>query len=100
MRAARAAAGHRHRFCAGVDPADQRVLRVFFLIDPDTLAAPMVATAAMPTDAAAGLVSIVSISGGESVPVARVVRLTWMSVPTDAGPRTILEIEVVEPGDF
>jgi hypothetical protein len=87
-------------FVQVVDPADQRVLRVFFLIDPDTLAAPMVATAAMPIDAAAGLVSIVSISGGESVPVARIVRLTWMSVPTDAGPRTILEVEVAEPGDF
>ena len=87
-------------FVQVVDPGDQRLLRVFFLIDPDTLAAPMVATAALPVDAAAGLVSIVSTSGGESVAEPRIVRLTWMSVPTDAGPRTILEVEVAEPGDF
>jgi hypothetical protein len=87
-------------FVQVVDPSDQRVLRVFFLIDPDTLAVPMVATAAMPVDAVAGLVTIVSTSGGETITAPQIVRLTWMSVPTDAGPRTILEIQVAEPGDF
>jgi hypothetical protein len=87
-------------FVQVVDPGDQRILRIFFLIDPDTLAMPMVATAALPADADPGLVTIVSISGGETLAEARVVRATWMSVPTDAGPRTILEVEVAEPGDF
>ncbi|MCW3475299.1 baseplate J/gp47 family protein [Limobrevibacterium gyesilva] len=87
-------------FVQVVDPHDQHVLRVFFLIDPDTLAVPMVATAAMPVDASPALVTIVSISGGETLAAAVVVRATWMSVPTDAGPRTVLEVQVAEPGDF
>ncbi len=87
-------------FVQVVDPHDQHVLQVFFLIDPDTLAAPMVATAAMPTDAAPGLVSIVSTSGGESIVSPHIVRQTWESQATPAGPRTVLEIEVAEPGDF
>ena len=36
-------------FVQVVDPHDQHVLQVFFLIDPDTLVAPMVATAASPS---------------------------------------------------
>src|SRR5437764_15396422 len=83
-----------------VCPDGQHVVQVFFLIDPDTLVAPMVASAAMPTGAAPGLVSIVSTSGGESIVSPHIVRQTWDSQATPAGPRTVLEIEVAEPGDF
>ena len=87
-------------FIQVVDPSDQRVLRVFFLVDPDSLVPPMVAPAPLPAPADPGSVTIESVSGGESIASVDVVAATWDSVATGAGPRTVLELTVDRPGDF
>jgi hypothetical protein len=63
-------------FVQVVDPADQTVLRVFFLIDPDDLDDPIVETAALPADVSPDTVHIASISGGERLAVVPVIRAT------------------------
>ena len=90
-------------FVQVVDPAAQTVLRVFFHIDPDQLQPPVITfPPGNPADVdfPPGDVSIVSISGGESVAVADVVRATWTQAVVAGQSRVFLEVEVAEPGDF
>ena len=90
-------------FIQVADPQVQTVLRVFFIIDPDRLAVPFVVfPPANPTDVdfPTGDVSIVSVSGGESLAEAQVVRATWTQVIVAGQSRVFLEVEVAEPGDF
>ncbi|MGH8563224.1 MAG: hypothetical protein ACREXW_03735 [Gammaproteobacteria bacterium] len=87
-------------FIQVVDPADQTVLRVYFLIDPDRLNDPMVNTADLPVDVSTDTVTIVSISGGELLAEVPVVRATYKQVPLDGEMRTVLEVQTAEPGDF
>jgi hypothetical protein len=86
-------------FVQVVDPADQTVLRVFFLIDPDELVDPIV-TAPFPVDMPPETVTIVSISGGERLAEVPVVRATYLEVPFNGDLRTALEVKTAEPGDF
>lgn len=87
-------------FIQVVDPADQTVLRVFFLIDPDKLSDPIVITADPPVDVSIDTVTIVSVSGGERLAEVPVMRATYKQVPLDGKMRTVLEIKTTEPGDF
>jgi hypothetical protein len=86
-------------FVQVVDPEDQRVLRVFFLIDPDKLGDP-IATGPFPQDAGTSVVTIRSVSGGERLAEVPIVRTTYVQVPVDGIVRTVLEVETPEPGDF
>lgn len=96
-------------FIQVVDPADQTVLRVYFLIDPDNdpdyldpdkLCDPIVYTADLPVDVSTDTVTIVSRSGGERLAEVPVVRATYKAVPLDGQMRTVLEVKTAEPGDF
>jgi Baseplate J-like protein len=90
-------------FIQVVDPEVQTVLRVFFIIDPDLLAVPLVVfPPANPSDVVfpPEKVSIVSTSGGESLAEAEVVRATWTQAIVAGQSRVFLEVEVAEPGDF
>ncbi|HEY5704605.1 MAG TPA: baseplate J/gp47 family protein [Terrimicrobiaceae bacterium] len=90
-------------FVQVLNPEVQTVLRVFFHIDPDQLAPPLIEfPPANPADVDFPLenVSIVSISGGESVAEANVVRATWTQAILSGQSRVFLEVEVAEPGDF
>lgn len=80
-----------------VDPHVQTQLRVYFIVDPDTLGAPMVATAAIPAPFSPGRIKIESTTGGARVAVTAA---RWRRVPTSAGNRTVIEIDVAAPGDF
>lgn len=84
-------------FVEVVQPHVQLLLRVYFIVDPDTLTVPMVATAAMPLAVDPAIVTIASASGGARV---RVTGATWRVVATPAGNRTVLEVAVAAPGDF
>jgi hypothetical protein len=83
-----------------VDPADQTVLRVFFLIDPDKITDPIITTADPPVDVSPETVAIISTSGGERLAQVPVVRATYKQVPLDGGMRTVLEVQTTEPGGF
>jgi len=87
-------------FIQVVDPADQTVLRVFFLIDPDQLDDPIVNLGDLPVDVSPETVTIVSVPGGERLATVPVVRATYQQVPVDGQLRTVLELETTEPGDF
>ncbi|HEX5732123.1 MAG TPA: hypothetical protein VF131_04730 [Blastocatellia bacterium] len=87
-------------FVQVVDPEDQTVLRVFFLIDPDKLNDPIVNTAALPAAVPTTTVKIESISGGERLADVPVVRTTYNQVLLNGETRTVLEIETAEPGNF
>lgn len=87
-------------FVQVVDPQDQTLLRVFFLIDPDDLDDPIVETAALPVDVSTDAVTIVSTTGGEHLAEVPVLRTTYRQVLFDGDLRTVLEIETAEPGDF
>jgi hypothetical protein len=89
-------------FIQVVQPHVQTLLRVFFVVDPDTLSNPMVATAAMPVlMAPPQSVEIVSTTGGERLARVPVVSATWRRVSTAIGvDRTVLDVAVAEPGDF
>ena len=87
-------------FVQVVDPEDQTVLRVFFLIDPDKLNDPIVNTAALPADVPTTTVKIKSVSGGERLAEVPVVRTTYKQVALNGETRTVLEIQTAEPGDF
>jgi hypothetical protein len=86
-------------FVQVVDPEDQTVLRVFFLINPDKLTDPLV-TGPFPVDVATTVATIHSISGGERLAVVPIVRTTYLQVTLDGVTRTVLEIQTSEPGDF
>lgn len=83
-----------------VDPQDQTLLRVFFLINPDQLDNPIVNTGDLPVDVSSDTVTIVSVSGGERLAQVPVVRATYQEVFLDGQSRTVLEVETAEPGDF
>jgi hypothetical protein len=90
-------------FVQVVDPEAQTILRVFFHIDPDQLAPPLIEfPPANPTDVdfPPNDVSIVSLSGGESLAAAEVVRATWTQAVVAGQSRVFLEVEVAGPGDF
>jgi len=96
-------------FIQVVDPADQTVLRVFFLIDPDNdpatpdpdkLSDPIVNTGDLPLDVSMDTVTINSVSGGERLAGVPIVRATYKQVPLDGEMRTVLEVQTSEPGDF
>jgi hypothetical protein len=87
-------------FVQVVAPDDQTVLRVFFLINPDKLNDPIVKTADLPVDVPTDSVTIRSVSGGERLAEATVVRATYRQVSLNGKNRTVLEIETAEPGDF
>jgi hypothetical protein len=79
-------------FIRVVDPADQRILQVFFVVEPDRLANPFaLGFVAHPRD----FVQIVSLSGGE-----RLAQVPIRSAEFKAlGNKTVLEV-TTEPGDF
>lgn len=87
-------------FVQVVDPEDQTLLRVFFLINPDELNDPIVNTPDPPVDVPTDGVTILSVSGGERLSQPTVVRTTYKQVPLNGEKRTVLEIETAEPGDF
>lgn len=82
------------------DPADQTLLRVFFLIDPDILASPIVQTDDLPQDVPPASVKITSLYGGERLATVPVVQATYRQRTVDEQTRTVLEIQTAEPGDF
>ena len=86
-------------FVQVVDPEDQTVLRVFFLLDPDKLSDPIV-TGPFPVDVSTNVVTIHSISGGERLADVPIIKTTYKQVPVDGVLRTVLEIKTSEPGDF
>jgi hypothetical protein len=86
-------------FVQVVDPEDQTVLRVFFLIDPNKLTDPLV-TGPFPVDVPTTVAAIHSISGGERLADVPIVRTTYLQVTLDGVTRTGLEIQTSEPGDF
>src|SRR5919109_2171884 len=83
-----------------VDPADQTILRVFFLIDPESLSDPIVIPADPPVDVSIDTVTIISVSGGERLAEVPVVRAPYKQVQVDGEKRTVLEVQTAEPGDF
>ena len=87
-------------FVQVVDPEDQTILRVFFLIDPDKLDDPIVNTAALPATVPTNTVTIKSISGGERLAEMPVVLATFKQVQLNGETRTVLELQTAEPGDF
>ena len=87
-------------FVQVVDPEDQTLLRVFFLIDPDKLKEEIILTADLPVDVPTDSVTILSVSGGERLSQPTVVRTTYKQVTLNGKTRTVLEIETAEPGDF
>ncbi len=87
-------------FVQVVDPADQTVLHVYFLINPDELDDPIISTAALPVDVPTDTVRIVSTSGGEQLAEVPVARTTYRQVSLDGETRTVLEVQTTQPGDF
>ncbi|WP_114952493.1 hypothetical protein [Sphingosinicella terrae] len=96
-------------FVQVVDPADQRVLRVFFIIDPEETVPPMVAPGAVPAvpggadegpdvPAVAPLGARIETAAGAVA--ADIAALRWRRIRTFDAERVALEIEVVEPGGF
>jgi hypothetical protein len=80
-----------------VNPHVQTQLRVFFIIDPDTLVNPLaVINAPFP----ANQVDIRSVSNGDLPLVVPVTSAVWRSVATPAGNRTVLALQVAAPGGF
>jgi hypothetical protein len=84
-----------------VDPDIQTVLRVFFIVDPVDMQPPLAPPASLVNDGdtlASGLtVHIVSDESGDP---SDIVHADWHRITGVAGLRTVLEIEVAEPGGF
>lgn len=87
-------------FIQVVDPADQTLLRVFFIINPDELSDPIVTAAELPLVVPSATVEIVSISGGERLASVPVIAATYRQQLFSNQLRTFLEVETSEPGDF
>ncbi len=90
-------------FIRVVDPEVQTQLEVYFIVDPTELDTPLVDLAAVsggPVAEDSSLVSIVSTSGGESVAEVEVDTVNWVRVAAPAGDRTVLQVNVLTPGDF
>jgi hypothetical protein len=73
------------------NPADQKVLRVYFLKNPPDLTDPWI------VDPLPETLRIWAPSGGRSVAEPEILNAEWI---TPDGERTYLEITVAEPGDF
>ncbi|KIG17902.1 hypothetical protein DB30_02525 [Enhygromyxa salina] len=82
-------------FVEVVDPADQTVLRVWFLLAPDTLDVPWVA-GVLPVAYDATKLRIWAPTGGTKLAEATITQAQWKEL----GGRVYLEITVAEPGDF
>lgn len=90
-----------------VQPLLQHRLRLFFVVEPDTLDVPMVHTAAVPDPVApneAGApvtaqlsVRIETVDRGPAITVQAV---AWRRIRSTAGLRLALEVRVQAPGDF
>lgn len=87
-------------FIQVVDPDVQTTLRVYFLINPDELDDPLVETAALPATTPTKSVTIISISGGESLAEVPIIGATYLQVSSGAELRTVLEVQTAVPGDF
>ena len=79
-------------FVRVLDPADQRELDVYFLVEPGELTTPLTTTP-IPRER----ISIVSTSGGERL--ARV-PVVGAALAVGDGGRQVLRLTVAEPGDF
>lgn len=96
-------------FVQVVNPADQTVLRVFFIIDPSATSPVMIALASVPAIpagqdegptvpvSAALTARIATEAEGRVLPI---VSLGWRRVRTFGSVRVVLEITVAEPGGF
>lgn len=79
-------------FVRVIEAHDQRRLHVYFHVDPEELTTPFTTTPIFPTE-----VSLLPAAGVDAAPPVEVVA-TRITVGEDA--RTVLEVEVAEPGDF
>jgi hypothetical protein len=96
-------------FVQVVDPADQRVLRLFLVIEPDTTVPPMIAPAQVPPLAAnvnagpavaAGPPLVVRVETAADGTPARIDGLAWRRVRGAVDTRVALEITMHEAGGF
>ncbi|WP_404337154.1 hypothetical protein AB2M62_01365 [Sphingomonas sp. MMS12-HWE2-04] len=96
-------------FVQVVDPADQRLLRVFFVIEPDLTSPAMIATAQVPAlppavdEGAAAAVAVsltVRVETATEGLAAEIAGIRWRRVRTVIDSRVALEIQMVEPGGF
>ena len=86
-------------FIQVVDPHVQTLLRVYFIVDPDTLVDPL--ATALPSAFPPAQVEIRSTTGGDLPLVVPVVSATWRQVPiVGGGTRTVLDLAVAAPGGF
>lgn len=92
-------------FVQVVDPADQRRLRVFFVIEPDQTVPPMIAPLpplvppAVEGPAVAAALALRVETAADSAP-ARIDALNWRRVRSVVDTRVALEIDMHEPGGF
>lgn len=96
-------------FVQVVDPADQRKLRVFFVIEPDLTVPPIIAPALVPALAAGvdegpvvavpAAVTVAVATAAEGAPAA-IQALAWRRVRGVVDTRVALEIDMVSPGGF
>ena len=97
-------------FTQVVEPLVQTVLRVFFVVEPHLMDAPMVPAASLTAPAAGSPVGTagagvdaalgVLIRSRESGAVVEIAAAQWRLVVAPAGTRLALEITVTRPGDF
>lgn len=96
-------------FVQVVDPADQRVLRVFFVVEPTLTVPPMVAPALLPplapgVDAGAAVAVAAPLTAAVATAAdgtpAAVQALAWRRVRGVVDTRVALEIAMVAPGGF
>lgn len=79
-------------FVRVIEPHDQRRLHVYFHVDPEELTSPFTTTPIFPTG-----VSLLPAAGAGAAPPVEVIA-TRIIAGEDS--RTVLEVEVAEPGDF
>ncbi len=87
-----------------VDPGTQTLLRVFFVIDPNLVVPPWAVIPPLPAPQEAPFladdISIVSVSGGDSVAEVEVMAARFVRGTFAGQERVVLEIETEQPGDF
>ena len=91
-------------FIQVLDPADQRELLVFFVVDPGQTIpgpgpAPMVDTTILPL-VFPGAVTATAESGGEAIAQLVPVQKEWQQVTIGGLTRTVLYLRFAQPGDF
>ncbi len=94
-------------FIQVVEPLVQDRLRLFFVVEPDTLDVPMVNPAAVPdpiapneAGAAVAAPFAVRMEALDSGPAVTVDNVFWRRIQSTAGLRLALEVVVAAPGDF